>query len=87
MRRRCSTTIHTLLNEKANILFLALPTLGILIFTVLPLIFMISMAFTSYDHNHLVLFDWVGFENFKTVFAIQAASSRPDCSCRCSAGR
>ena len=61
--------IHTLLNEKANILFLALPTLGILIFTVLPLIFMISMAFTSYDHNHLVLFDWVGFENFKTVFS------------------
>ena len=38
-------------------------------FTVLPLIFMISMAFTSYDHKHLVLFHWVGFENFAKVFS------------------
>ena len=29
---------------------------------------MISMAFTSYDKNHVVLFDWVGLQNFKTVF-------------------
>ncbi len=45
--------IHTLFDSKANILLLALPVAGILIFTVLPLIFMISMAFTSYDHNHM----------------------------------
>ena len=61
--------IHTLFDSKANILLLALPVAGILIFTVLPLIFMISMAFTSYDHNHLVLFDWVGLQNFKAVFS------------------
>jgi len=30
---------------------------------------MISMAFTSYDHKHLVLFHWVGFENFAKVFS------------------
>ena len=42
---------------------------GIVVFTVLPLIFMISMAFTSYDHKHLVLFHWVGFENFAKVFS------------------
>jgi arabinogalactan oligomer/maltooligosaccharide transport system permease protein len=38
--------------------------------TILPLIFMICMAFTNYSKigNHLVLFDWVGFENFATLF-------------------
>ena len=31
---------------------------------------MISMAFTSYSKvdSHLVLFDWVGLENFKLIF-------------------
>ncbi len=44
--------------------------LGVLIFTILPLIFMISMAFTNYSKvdSHLVLFDWVGLENFKQLF-------------------
>ncbi len=38
--------------------------------TILPLIFMICMAFTNYSKidNHLVLFDWVGLDNFKTLF-------------------
>ena len=44
-----------------------LPTLGIVVFTILPLVFMISMAFTSYDQNHTVLFSWVGLKNFGTV--------------------
>ncbi|MEE1295268.1 MAG: sugar ABC transporter permease [Bifidobacterium sp.] len=60
--------IHELFDAKANNLLLFLPIAGILIFTVLPLIFMISMAFTSYDHNNLVVFKWVGFQNFATVF-------------------
>ena len=39
-------------------------------FTVLPLIFMICMAFTNYSKidNHLVLFDWVGLDNFRALF-------------------
>ncbi|RSX51317.1 sugar ABC transporter permease [Bifidobacterium goeldii] len=60
---------RTLTDQKANQLLMFLPTLGILVFTVLPLIFMISMAFTSYDHKHLTLFDWVGFQNFGEVFS------------------
>ena len=38
--------------------------------TILPLIFMICMAFTNYSKidNHLVLFDWVGLDNFRTLF-------------------
>ena len=61
--------VRELLDAKAHVLLMFLPTLGIAVFTVLPLIFMISMAFTSYDHNHLVLFHWVGFENFAKVFS------------------
>lgn len=61
--------LRELTNAKVHRLLMFLPTLGILVFTVLPLIFMISMAFTSYDRNHLVLFDWVGFDNFAKVFS------------------
>ncbi len=61
-----------LLNEKAHIGLMTLPTVGIVLFTILPLIFMISMAFTSYDRNHPVLFTWTGLDNF---FAIGNAKS------------
>ena len=61
--------LSELLDERIPVLLMGLPTLGIVVFTVLPLIFMISMAFTNYDHDHLVLFDWVGLKNFATVFS------------------
>ncbi len=43
--------------------------LGVLAFTILPLLFMTSMAFTNYSvlDNKLVLFDWVGFDNFRRL--------------------
>ena len=50
---------------------LALPTLGILVFTVLPIFFMILVAFTNYDKSHFPpqnLFGWVGFDNFGLLF-------------------
>ena len=61
--------IKALFNENLHKLLLVLPVTGILVFTILPLVFMISMAFTSYSKvdSHLVLFDWVGLENFKEV--------------------
>ncbi len=62
--------LHTLLNEKIQRLLMTPALVFIFGFTVLPLIFMICMAFTNYSKigNHLVLFDWVGLENFKTLF-------------------
>ena len=51
-------------------LFLCLPLIGILVFTVTPLIYMILMAFTNYDANHQPpghLFTWVGLENFRAI--------------------
>ncbi len=50
---------------------LALPAIGILIFTVLPIFFMILVAFTNYDKSHFPpqnLFGWVGFDNFALLF-------------------
>lgn len=48
------------------------PFIGIVLFTIMPLVYMISMAFTSYSikGDHLVLFNWVGLENFKDVFTM-----------------
>lgn len=62
--------LNSLLHENIQ-KFLMTPSL-VFIFglTVLPLIFMICMAFTNYSKidNHLTLFDWVGLDNFKTLF-------------------
>ncbi|MEX2785466.1 carbohydrate ABC transporter permease [Streptococcus sp. H49] len=61
----------TLTNGRFHMTLMALPLLGVLLFTILPLIYMICLAFTSYDHSHLPpksLFDWVGFVNFGNVF-------------------
>lgn len=55
---------------------LSLPVLGVLIFTVLPLVFMASMAFTNYDRDHQVpgkLFTWIGLDNFHTVLDFNGA--------------
>ncbi|HHT57282.1 MAG TPA: ABC transporter permease subunit [Herbinix luporum] len=49
---------------------MALPLVGILLFTVLPLFFMILIAFTNFDNAHQPpgnLFTWVGLDNFKTL--------------------
>ncbi len=51
---------------------LALPVTGVFVFTVLPIVFMICVAFTNYDKTHQAptkLFTWVGLENFKNLFS------------------
>ncbi|KMT31235.1 putative arabinogalactan oligomer transport system permease protein GanP [Melissococcus plutonius] len=62
--------MSSLLNENFYITLISLPFLGVLLFTVLPLVYMTSIAFTSYDHNHLPsknLFHCVGFSNFNEM--------------------
>ena len=64
--------LQELFNGNLHLTLLSLPVLGVLVFTILPLVFMISMAFTSYsvENSKLVLFDWVGIENFKRVIGL-----------------
>ena len=51
-----------------------LPVAFLMVFTVLPLIYMMSMAFTNYSKsgNHLILFKWVGFKNFINVLSFKS---------------
>lgn len=67
--------IKSLFNQNLHKLLLSLPLTGVLAFTVLPLVFMITMAFTNYSkqNDHLVLFDWVGLANFKKILNMQDA--------------
>ena len=62
--------LASLLDENLHRLMMTPPMFFIGVLTILPLIFMICMAFTNYSKigNHLVLFDWVGLENFATLF-------------------
>ena len=62
--------LKSLLHENLHRLLMTTPMIFILALTILPLIFMICMAFTNYSRidNHLMLFDWVGLDNFKTLF-------------------
>ena len=63
--------LFELKDGKLHVTLLTLPTIGIILFTIIPLVFMIFIAFTNYDKNHLPpgkLFDWVGVDNFKSIF-------------------
>ena len=64
--------LRNLFNGNLHMTLLSLPVTGVLMFTILPLVFMISMAFTSYsvENSKLVLFDWVGLENFRRVIGL-----------------
>lgn len=70
--------LRQMLNKNFHVTMLALPTLGIVCFTIVPLIFMILIAFTNYDKEHSPpgqLFTWVGLDNFKNLFTFNGSSS------------
>lgn len=71
--------LKSLKEERLHIALLFLPILGILLFTIIPIVFMILIAFTNYDHKHQPpgnLFDWVGLENFKNMFSLGSELSQ-----------
>lgn len=64
--------VHDFLDGRFHFTLLTVPTVSIILFTVLPLVYMVSIAFTNYDHNHLPprnLFDWVGISTFANIFS------------------
>ncbi len=59
-----------LLNKKFHLTILAFPSLTLVVFTVVPLMFMILVAFTDFYRDTMPpknLFTWVGFDNFKAM--------------------
>ncbi|MBR3965281.1 MAG: sugar ABC transporter permease [Clostridia bacterium] len=62
--------LRSLVDDQFHKTMLSLPLAGILIFTVLPIIYMVLIAFTSYDAAHdgySNLFSWVGLEHFNEL--------------------
>ena len=63
--------VRELFDRKIHVSLLTIPLLGVVVFTVVPLIAMILIAFTNYDRNtpiNTTLFSWVGLDNFKELF-------------------
>jgi len=59
-------------------LILAIPIIGVLFFTIMPILFMIFMAFTNYSAPEHIppknLVDWIGLQTFKDLFTLNVWS-------------
>lgn len=64
--------LKDLLDKKFYKTVLFFPLLGTIIFSVIPIIFMILIAFTNYGGDFVppALVDWVGIDNFVSVFSL-----------------
>ena len=66
-------TLNDLVGKNYHLVLLSFPTFGLVMFTIIPLIFMIIVAFTNYSTNYqnpVELFDWVGMYNFQKLFGM-----------------
>lgn len=67
--------LRQLINDKFYITLLTFPGLGVLMINIIPLIFMVCIAFSNYDEKHqppTYLFTWVGMKNFVSLFTSTA---------------
>lgn len=65
-------------NGKLHRTLLFLPIGSLFVFNIVPLLYMILIAFTNFDGSHQPpgnLFTWVGMENFKTMLSTGDAAS------------
>ncbi len=63
--------VRELLDKKFHVTLLFLPVTGVVLFTIVPLLVMILVAFTNYDQSHMppsALFTWTGLTNFINLF-------------------
>lgn len=63
--------INALKHDKAYVIMLIIPIAGAVLFTVIPLLFMISLAFTNFNMAKpigIVYFTWTGFNSFRLLF-------------------
>ncbi len=68
--RSAKDDLRSLLDNDFHKTLLALPLGGIMVFTVFPIIYMVLVAFTSYDAAHdgySNLFTWVGLDHFNEL--------------------
>ena len=71
--------LRSMVDDNFHKTLMALPMTGIIVFTVLPIVFMVLVAFTNYDGTHdgyiNNLFHWVGLDNFNTMLSWSAGGS------------
>lgn len=62
--------VKDLFDRNVHKTLMILPVACLFIFTIIPLVYMMCMAFTNYSKldDHLILFDWVGIKNFISIF-------------------
>ena len=63
--------LRSLLDSRYHVTLLTPPVLLVVLFTILPLVFMVLIAFTNFDKTHQPpgnLFTWVGLQNFADMF-------------------
>lgn len=61
---------YDLVDSKYHTLLLAVPMVGLVAFTAIPVLFMIITGFTNYNGgNRYILFDWVSFQNYSNLFS------------------
>lgn len=70
--RRFKEELAEMLDAKFYQTVLFLPVVGVCVFNILPIVFMILVAFTNYGGKIVppVLVDWVGLENFRKILAL-----------------
>ena len=64
--------LRSMVDDNFHKTLLALPVTGIMMFTVMPIVFMVLVAFTNYSGTNdgvQNLFGWKGFENFNTLLS------------------
>ena len=68
--------LRNMFDKNMHTTMLAPSSVGVIGFTVLPIIFMVLLAFTNFDRQHQPpgnLFTWVGLDNFRNVFNMNGA--------------
>jgi len=68
---RFAEEVNEMFDKRFHKTLLAAPTLMVGVLTVIPIVFMVLIAFTNFDKSHQPpgnLFTWVGFQNFKDLF-------------------
>ena len=70
--------VRSLFDGNLHITLMTLPIVGILVFNIVPLVYMICMAFTTYskENSQLTLFDWNGLTQFFRVLNMNGSMGR-----------
>ncbi|MEK3785570.1 sugar ABC transporter permease [Paenibacillus sp. FSL K6-1230] len=76
--RTAGASLRNAMDTQFPFLFLSIPALGVLFFTIMPILFTITLAFTNYSApDHIPpakLVDWVGFGTFSDLIQLKSWS-------------